>query len=210
MKRLTLILLAVLIFGWQNQLQARLSLGEWQAFMAYDKASTCTYFNGKVYAISEGSLFSYNPEDEDIQTFDIVYPMSDVGITHLALCPTEKVLVIVYENGKAYLSIEEQLYALDDLDTVADPIYLDAYNKAYDFVAKVNQLPNIMGMDLTEASKVDELEEIYDGMNDYEKSFVAKDVVKTLNAYITKVKELRLAEEQKGKTEGAEGNGAAE
>ena len=89
MKRLTLILLAVLTLGWQKQLQARLSLGEWQAFMAYDKASTCTYFNGKVYAISEGSLFSYNPEDEDIQTFDIVYPMSDVGITHLALCPTE-------------------------------------------------------------------------------------------------------------------------
>ena len=38
MKRLTLILLAVLTLGWQKQLQARLSLGEWQAFMAYDKA----------------------------------------------------------------------------------------------------------------------------------------------------------------------------
>lgn len=116
MKRLTLILLAVLTLGWQNQLQARLSLGEWQAFMAYDKASTCTYFNGKVYAISEGSLFSYNPEDEDIQTFDIVYPMSDVGITHLALCPTEKVLIIVYENGNIDLMNEqEEVYNITDL-----------------------------------------------------------------------------------------------
>ena len=72
MKLLTLILLTIFAFGWQSQLQARLPIGEWQAFMAYDKASLCTYFNGKVYAVSEGSLFSYDPEDEDIRTFDIV------------------------------------------------------------------------------------------------------------------------------------------
>lgn len=116
MKRLTLILLTVLTFGWHNQLQARLPLGEWQAFMAYDKASHCTYFNGKVYAVSEGSLFSYDPEDENIQTFDIVYPMSDVEITHLAACPAEKKLLIVYTNGNIDLMDEqEEVYNITDL-----------------------------------------------------------------------------------------------
>ena len=108
-----------------------------------------------------------------------------------------KVDYVVYENGKAYLSIEEQLYSLEDLDTVADAEYLSAYNKAYDFVAKLNQLPNVNGIDLTDAEDVDELEAIYDEMTEYEKSFVANDVVKTLNKYIEKVKELRAVEGNK-------------
>lgn len=114
-KRLTLILLTLLVIGWQT-MDARLPLGEWQAFMAYDKASVCAFFNGKVYAVSEGSLFSYDPEDESIQTFDIVQPMSDVGITHLAVCRTERKLVIVYENGNIDLMDEqEEVYNITDL-----------------------------------------------------------------------------------------------
>ncbi len=100
---------------------------------------------------------------------------------------------VVFENNKAYLSINEQLYSLDDLDTVADEMYLNAYNKAYDFVAAHNKLPNINAVDLTDANKIDELEKTYNEMTDYEKSFVAKDVVESLNKYIEKLKEVRLA-----------------
>ena len=49
-----------------------------------------------------------------------------------------KVDYVVYENGKAYLSIGEQLYSIDDLDTVADAEYLAAYGKAYDFNVAIN------------------------------------------------------------------------
>ncbi|MBQ2804013.1 MAG: hypothetical protein IJF07_08965, partial [Lachnospiraceae bacterium] len=112
-----------------------------------------------------------------------------------------KVDYVVYENGKAYLSIEEQLYSLDDLDTVADPEYLAAYDKAYEFVIQINKLPNVNGMDLSDASKIDELEKAYNEMTEYERSFVASDVVSTLNKYIEKVKELRLAEENQNKND---------
>lgn len=107
-----------------------------------------------------------------------------------------KVDYVVYENGKAYLSINEQLYSIEDLDTVADADYLNAYNKATDFVNKLNKLPNINGIDLTDADTIDELEETYNGMNDYEKSFIASDVVKALNEYIDKLKEVRQAAEE--------------
>ena len=137
MKRLTLILLTIFAFGWQSQLQARLPIGEWQAFMAYDKASACTFFNGKVYAVSEGSLFSYDPEDEDIRTFDIVYPMSDVGITHLTTCPAQKKLLIIYENGNIDLMDEqEEVYNITDFknsnvtDKTVNNVNVDG-NKAY-------------------------------------------------------------------------------
>lgn len=104
-----------------------------------------------------------------------------------------KVDYVVYENGKAYLSIDEQLYSLDDLDTVADKEYLNAYNKAYDFTVRLNKLPVLGGVDMSDADEIDELEKLYSEMNDYEKSFVAEDTVKTLNKYIEKLKEVRTA-----------------
>ncbi|MDE6641476.1 MAG: flagellar hook capping protein [Acetatifactor sp.] len=107
-----------------------------------------------------------------------------------------KVDYVVYENNKAYLSIEESLYSLDDLDTVVDKTYKDAYDKAFDFNTRLNKLPAVNGVDMTNAKEIDALEEIYNGMNDYEKSFVATDTVKNLNKYIEKLKEVRKAAEQ--------------
>ena len=121
-----------------------------------------------------------------------------------------KVDYVVFENGKAYLSIEESLYALDDLDTVVDAEYQVAYDKARDFTIELNKLPGVKRIDLSSAEKVDELEKIYNEMTDYEKSFVATDTVKRLNEYIEKIKEVRKAAEKLengddgDKTEGGE------
>lgn len=127
-----------------------------------------------------------------------------------------KVDYVVYENGKAYLSIGEQLYSIDDLDTVADPEYLAAYDKAYDFNVAINKLPGVNAIGLSDGEAIDELEKIYNEMTDYEKSFLATDVVNQLNKYIEKLKELRtIAGEDEGTqngedtedTQGTEGTG---
>lgn len=128
-----------------------------------------------------------------------------------------KVDYVVYENGKAYVSIDEALYSLDDLDTVVDATYLAAYNKASDFALEMNNLPNVNAIDLTNAKKIDELEKIYNEMNDYEKTFVAKDYVTKLEKYVEKLKEVRLAEEESkknteesGKTEETDETGGSD
>lgn len=109
-----------------------------------------------------------------------------------------KVDYVVYENNKAYLSINEELYSLDDLDTIADEAYLDAYEKATNFVNKLNKLPVVNGIDLNDADVIDELEKEYNEMSNYEKSFLAKDVVTSLNKYIEKLKEVRQAAGEQG------------
>ena len=121
---------------------------------------------------------------------------------------------VVYENNKAYLSINGELYSMDDLDTVADKDYLAAYDKATDFVNSLKKLPGINGISLTDAEDIEKLETIYKEMNEYEKSFLAKDVVAELNKYLDKLKELKLAaesgadstetEEASGETEASE------
>ena len=103
---------------------------------------------------------------------------------------------VSYENNKAYLYINEQKYSIDDLDSVVDAEYLDAYNKAYNFTVKLNKLPNVNGIDSGDGETIDELEKEYNDMSDYEKSFLAKDTVNSLNKYIERMKEIREAEEK--------------
>lgn len=117
-----------------------------------------------------------------------------------------KVDYVIYENGKAYLSINEEKYSIDDLDTILDQEYLNAFEKATNFVNKLNKLPNVLGIDMTDAETIDELEKEYNEMNDYEKSFVAKDVVTSLNKYIEKLKEVRLAAEEAEKNQETNGS----
>ena len=83
---------------------------------------------------------------------------------------------VSYENNKAYLYINEKKYSIDDLDSIVDANYLDAYNKAYNFTVKLNKLPNVNGIDSTDGESIDELEKEYNKMSDYEKSFLAKDI----------------------------------
>ena len=129
-----------------------------------------------------------------------------------------KVDYVVFENGKAYLAIDESLYSLDDLDTVVDLDYKNAFDKAYDFTVKLNKLPVVNAIDLSYADDIDELEKIYNEMTDYEKSFLTDENVEKLKKYIEKLKEVREAadkveggdkedgeDEEDSKTEGTEG-----
>lgn len=103
-----------------------------------------------------------------------------------------KVDYVVYENGKAYLSIGESLYSIDDLYTVADGEYMEAFKKATDLVNKLNKLPVVSNISIkTDGETIDKLKETYDKMTDYEKTFVAKEKVDALNKYVEKLDELR-------------------
>jgi len=113
---------------------------------------------------------------------------------------------VVYENSKAYLSINEELYALEDLDTIADSTYLAAYNKALDFVEKMEKLPVLNGVDMTDAETIDALEKEYNEMTEYEKSFLASDVTETLEKYVNKLKEIRTLVENSGSGNSEEGS----
>lgn len=102
-----------------------------------------------------------------------------------------KVDYVVFEGGKAYLAINEELYSMDDLDTVVDRTYQDAYDKALDFSVKMNKLPVLGGVDLTDAKAIDELKEIYESMSDYEKGFLTKETEDKYKQYVDKLTEVR-------------------
>lgn len=115
-----------------------------------------------------------------------------------------KVDYVVYEGGKAYLSIDESLYSIDDLDTVVDGEYLEAYYLAYDFSVALNKLPTVTNVTLNDGEAIDKLNEIYTNMTSYQKSFIASDLLSSLNKYIEKLETLRAdAEDNQTEEEGA-------
>lgn len=105
-----------------------------------------------------------------------------------------KVDYVVYENNKPYLSINENLYSIKDLDTVVDTDYKNAYNKAESFTIKLNKLPAVVNITISgEGKTIDELGEAYKNMSDYEKSFIASDTYSRFTKYAEKLAELRAA-----------------
>lgn len=106
---------------------------------------------------------------------------------------------VVYEKNKAYLSVNGDLYSMDDLDTVADPTYLEAYRLGADFLNILNKLPAIEHLTLADREKVEKLDEMYQGMNDYQKSFLTAEQVEKMNQYVKKMKDMvAVAEANKG------------
>ncbi len=88
-----------------------------------------------------------------------------------------KVDYVVYENNKPFLSINDSLYSLDDLDTVVDSEYQKAFNKADQLMKTVKKLPALSNIGLADASKLEEIQKTYLEMSDYEKSFINSDMI---------------------------------
>lgn len=108
---------------------------------------------------------------------------------------------VSFEGGKAYVYINENRYSLDEVQSIVDEAYFEAYNLATELVVGINKLPNIAVLDLADAETVDELNKTYSNMTEYQKTFVAKEKVETLQKYVDKIAELRALAEESGKAE---------
>ena len=107
---------------------------------------------------------------------------------------------VVYEGNKAYLSVNGDLYSMDDLDTVADPTYLEAYKLAADFLNIYKDLPKLEDLSLKDRADVEKLDEMYQGMNEYQRSFLTDEQVDTMKKYV-KMMEKTQKEEKKEEDE---------
>lgn len=101
----------------------------------------------------------------------------------------------VYEEGKAFLSIDGKLYSADDLDTVASKEYMEAYNLAQEITADYKKLPAIDALTSSYKKLVNGLYDKVDGMTAYQKKFVDEKFIDEINAYKTRLDMILKAEE---------------
>ena len=107
-----------------------------------------------------------------------------------------KVDYVKYENGKALVSIDEELYSLDDVTHVCDQEYLTAYELASTLVGNVAKLPEVDKVTLSDKTAIEEVLEAYDAMDDYQKTFVAQSVKDKIEEYREKLDQVVKAAEE--------------
>lgn len=130
MKRIvyTLLLLCIII----SNIQAQKSVGEWSTYLSYYTTTRIAEANNHVYAVANGSLYSYNKEDNSITHYSKQTGLSDNNINRICFNPEVNTLLIVYTNGNIDLLSENGIYNLSYLldnssvtDKTVNNIYLD-------------------------------------------------------------------------------------
>lgn len=106
--------------------------------------------------------------------------------------PEGTVDYVVYENNKAYLSINETLYSIDDLDTVADSTYMQASKVVEAFVKEMNKLPAAAKLTQDNLQSIENLIMVYENMTSYQKDFLGKENTAVYEAYVEKFQELAV------------------
>ena len=113
-----------------------------------------------------------------------------------------KVEYVSYENNKAYVSINGQLYSADDVSSVVDESYQTALDLAVSFTRAVSQLPTLEYLTTDDREAVETLQKGFNSMNAYQQSFIPEETIKKLQKYVEQMAKLVEAEEkQNGKTE---------
>lgn len=111
-----------------------------------------------------------------------------------------KVDSVKVENGKAFLIIDGNSYSIDDLDSVVDEAYKDAYDKAQTLFNDILELPTLANVTMEDEEAITKIVDTYDKMSDYEKSFFSEDVKKSIDNYKARLDEVKKVAEEAAKT----------
>ena len=118
---------------------------------------------------------------------------------------------VLHQNGKTFLSIDDNLYNIEDLDTVADPDYMEAVALAQEFQLAVSELPKVSEITLAYGEQIMAVAKGYNSLTEYQKNFISEDVLKAFTEKYERYNELVKAQENaNGSTEGTgstEGSG---
>lgn len=97
---------------------------------------------------------------------------------------------VVMEAGDVFVSVNDNLYAFEDVTTVLDESYWEAYNLGYEWTSALQQLPNLNKLTLASRAAIEKLRDVYDKMSAYQKTFIASSSLDLLKSYETKISEL--------------------
>ncbi|MFW5555717.1 MAG: flagellar hook capping FlgD N-terminal domain-containing protein, partial [Roseburia inulinivorans] len=80
---------------------------------------------------------------------------------------------VLHKNGETFLSVNDGLYNLKDLDTVADADYMEAVTLAETIKSAISLLPSKNSISLANKDDIESIRKMYDGLSDYQKKFVS-------------------------------------
>ena len=114
MKR-TLYTLLLLCVAASSYVAAQKGVGQWSSYLAYYETTQVAEAGNCVYAVANGSLYSYGKEDNSLVYYSRQTGLSDGDISHISYNPNVARLLITYSNGNIDLLDESGVYNLSYL-----------------------------------------------------------------------------------------------
>lgn len=78
---------------------ANIGMGKWRTHLAYNVVTQIAQSDNKIYAISEGALFSVDKNDGDMEFYSKMSGLNDTQIASIDFDKANNQLLIVYNNG---------------------------------------------------------------------------------------------------------------
>ena len=72
---------------------------DWKVYASYHNPTKCVALGDRIYVLANGDLYSYDPQDQSIETYDKATVLSDFGIYDIQLSANTNELIVLYTNG---------------------------------------------------------------------------------------------------------------
>lgn len=99
MRKILILLLTVMMQSMTGSHVVGATVGTWKSYMAYHDVQDIQKAGHVLFVLASNSLYSYNTNDQSVQTYDKATQLSDCGVSIIAWCQSAKRLVTVYNNG---------------------------------------------------------------------------------------------------------------
>lgn len=118
-----------LLIGFVTTMWSQLAMGKWSTHFAYNSVSQIAQSDNKIYAVSDGALFSVDKIDGNMEFYSKLSGLNDATVTRIEYDTTDNLLLIIYNNGN-----------IDILSNGGVTNLPDFYNKQMSTSKDVNQI----------------------------------------------------------------------
>ena len=90
-------------------------IGNFYDHLPYHNGSSLCISNDKIYVASGKAIFTYNLEDNSIETYSKVNKLSDLGVTSIAYSEKHNTVILGYVTGNIDLIVNNQVINISDV-----------------------------------------------------------------------------------------------
>ncbi|NDP20712.1 MAG: T9SS type A sorting domain-containing protein [Paludibacter sp.] len=91
--------IVLLVFVFSSSLCAQVAMGKWRTHFAYNNVSQIAQSETKIYAVSEGALYSVDKSDGGLEFYSKISGLNGANISRIEFDSQNQQLLIVYTNG---------------------------------------------------------------------------------------------------------------
>ena len=93
----------------------QLPMGSWRTHLAYNNTEVITQTKDKIYAVSEGALFSIGKQDDGVEILSKISGLNDNNILRIGYSKENDILLIAYANSNMDLLTEDGIFNISDI-----------------------------------------------------------------------------------------------